>query len=187
TESLTLAAIGAVVGILLARFGVRLLLALDPSDLPRLSHIAIDGTVLTGTLIATVLSAMAFGLAPAIRASRPNVIDVLRKTGRTGGLGTGRWLRNTVVITEVALSFVLLVGCGLMIRSFVELQRIDPGYEPKNLLTLTVQNAQFNRDPSARHAFIKDLKARLEALPDVQSVTAAFPLPLDGGNTLVRY
>jgi len=188
TESLTLAAIGAALGIGLAYLGIQLLLKLDPTNLPRLGHIAIDGTVLGAAVLATVISAVVFGLAPAIRASRANVIDVLRKSGRTAGLGTGRWLRNGVVVAEVALSFVLLVGCGLMIRSFIALQKTDPGFDPNGVLTFQVQGqVPGGQQPEGRAAFVKDLQVRLQALPGVQSVTAAFPLPLDSSNTLVRY
>ena len=82
-----------------------------------------------------LVAAGAFGIVPALRASRPDLADILRATGRTGGLARGRALRNAVVMAEVALSFVLLIGCGLMLRSFIALQRVDPGFDPKGVLT----------------------------------------------------
>jgi putative ABC transport system permease protein len=186
TESVTLALIGGVLGLVLARLGVRLLLFLDPENLPRLGHVAIDPAALGFAALAALVAAVVFGLPPAIRASRPDVIDVLRKTGRTAGLGAGRWLRAVVVVSEVALSFVLLVGAGLMIRSFIALQHTDPGFDPKGVLTFQIPDT---RQPQAegRAAFMRELQARLRALPGVESVTAAFPLPQDGGNTLVRW
>jgi len=186
TESLTLALIGGTLGVLLARLGVRLLLYLDPSNLPRLEHIAIDPAALAFTAAAAVLSAIAFGLVPAIRASRPDVIDVLRKTGRTAGLGTGSMLRSLVVVSEVALCFVLLVGAGLMLRSFVALQRVDPGFDPNHVLTFQIPDTR-QQDGEARAAVMRTLHERFSALPGVQSVTVATPLPQDGGNSLVRW
>ena len=179
-ESLALAAGGAVLGLLLAQFGIRLLLRLKPENLPRIDAVAIDPLVLGFTTAAALLSAATFGLLPALRAARPNVIDVLRKAGRTAGLGSGAWLRGAVVTTEVALSFVLLVGSGLMLRSFVALQHVDAGYDPNGLLTFVVGNI---RAPTLdeRGAFTRDFRERLRAIPGVTDVTAASPLPLDGG------
>jgi putative ABC transport system permease protein len=186
TESLTLAAIGGVLGLVLARLGIKLLLYLAPANVPRLHHIAIDPVVLGFTIVAAVLSAVVFGLLPAIRASRPDVIDVLRKTGRAGALGPGGWVRSAVVITEVALSFILLVGAGLMIRSFAALQRIDPGFDPDGVLTFQIPNTR-RPEQEARAAFMVELRDRLQALPGVVRATAATPLPQDGGNTLMRW
>ena len=186
TESLTLSVIGALLGLLLASQGIRLLLFLAPRNLPRLAHIDIDPAVLGFTIVAALLSAVVFGMLPAFRASRADVIDVLRKSGRATGLGAGAWVRGAVVITEVALSFVLLVGAGLMIRSFTALQRIDPGFDPKNVLTFLLPNTR--RDSAdGRAAFAVELRERLQALPGVLSATAAGPLPQDGGTSLIRW
>src|SRR5262249_18525771 len=107
-------------------------------------------------------------------------------SGRTGGVGGGRRLRNIVVVTEVALSFVLLIGSGLMIRSFSALQRIDPGYDPNNVLTFRLFGSGGGQ-PQERAAFIRDLRGRLEALPGVESVTASTPFPLAGGYSPLRW
>src|SRR5688500_471138 len=135
TESLMLGLAAVAVGIALAWAGVRVLLALGPEDLPRLEQVTVDPTVVAFAAAAGLLSVIAFGLIPAIRASRPDVMDLLRRAGRTGGLASGTWARTAVVTLEVALSFVLLVGSGLMIRSFVALQRAQPGYDTTNVLT----------------------------------------------------
>ncbi len=131
-ESLVLAGGGALLGLILARYGIALLSIVAPANLPRIDSIALDWRVLVFTALATIVSALAFGVIPALRASRPNVMDILRRSGRSGSLSAGRWLRNGGgVMAEVALSFVLLIGSGLMIRSFIALQHTDPGYDPK--------------------------------------------------------
>jgi putative ABC transport system permease protein len=130
---------------------------------------------------------MIFGIAPALQASRPDVMNILRSIGRSGGLGGGRRLRNIVVITEVALSFVLLIGSGLMIRSFIALQRIDPGYDPHNVLTFQLFGAGGLRESEERAAFVRDLRGRLGALPGVESVTASYPFPLAGQFSPLRW
>jgi putative ABC transport system permease protein len=185
-EALLLAGAGALLGLGLAWVGVRRLLAVAPANLPRLDSITIDPVVLAYTALAGLAAAMIFGIAPALQASRPNVMDILRGSGRAGGLGGGRRLRNIVVVTEVALSFVLLIGSGLMIRSFIALQRIDPGYDPNNVLTFRLFGSGAGQ-PQERAAFIRDLRGRLEALPGVESVMASTPFPLAGGFTPLRW
>ena len=185
TESLVLSAAGAGVGILLAMSSVRLLKANGPENVPRLQDVAIDPIVLAFTALCAVGAAFLFGLVPALRASRPDVHDVLKRGGRSAAGQTSQWLQRGVVIAEVALSFVLLVATGLMIRSFVALQRADPGYNPNGLLTFQVQN--LGPDQEQRRALIRDLDARFRAIPGVSDVTAAGPFPLDRENSLARY
>ena len=132
-----------------------------------------------------LVSALIFGLVPALRASRPDVMDLLRRAGRTTNLASGHW-RNGVVVLEVALAFVLLVGSGLMMRSFIALQRAHPGYDPDRVLTFLIPNLPIP-DNQARQTFVRDLRARLAALPGVTGVTAATPLPLDPRESLARY
>ncbi|MBZ5726481.1 MAG: ABC transporter permease [Acidobacteriia bacterium] len=185
-ESLLVAGSGALLGLGLARLGINLLVALGPRNLPRLDAVAIDPAVLAFTAVAAAAAAVAFGLLPALRASRPDIMDVLRASGRTTGLGSGRLLRNAVVVTEVALSFVLLIGCGLMLRSFIALTRTDPGYNARGVLTflLPVTTA---RGPQQRAAFMNDFRGRVRALPGVKSVSASSTLPLDGTTPLARW
>ena len=178
-ESLMLSGGAAVLGVALAIAGVRVLTAIGPENLPRLDAVAIDMPIVLFAIGIAVISSVVFGLVPAIRASRPDVMELLRRSGRTGSLAAGKWLRNGVVIAEVALSFVLLVGSGLMIRSFIELQRADPGYNPSGVLTFFIPNLPLP-EAAARQAFQRDFKTRLEALPGVTAVTAANPFPLDG-------
>ena len=114
-------------------------------------------------------------------------MHVLRSSGRTAGLGGGGLLRNGVVITEVALSFVLLIGSGLMFRSFLELQRIDPGFDSHHLLTFLLSGGRNGRAPEQRAAFQREIRQGLSAIGGVESATAAFPFPLAGGFSPVRW
>jgi len=178
-ESLVIATVGTLGGVALARVGVQVLLALGPKDLPRLDAVAIDPRVLTFAVLAGLATALLCGIVPALRASRADVMDVLRSVGgRSAGLRGGRRLRHGVVVTEVALSFILLVGAGLMLRSFVALGRIDPGFDPNHVLTFGL--APQARQPGERLAFMQQVRDRLLAISGVTGVTAATPLPLDG-------
>jgi putative ABC transport system permease protein len=178
-ESLLLAGFGAAGGVGLAQIGIGVLKQIGPATLPRLQSVEIDLRVLAFTAGMALLSALIFGLVPALRASRPDVVDVLRRTGRTAGLGAGR-LRSGLVVVEVALSFVLLVGSGLMLRSMIALQRVNPGYDPRGVLTFLMPNI-FVPQTEARAEFVRRMRAELAVLPGVESVAAANPLPLDGG------
>jgi putative ABC transport system permease protein len=186
TESMLIAILGALVGFALAQAGIKLLLVLAPENLPRLDSVSADPIVLAFTVLAGVVSAAAFGIVPALRASRPDLADILRSAGRTGGLARGRRIRNVVVTAEVALSFVLLIGCGLMLRSFIALQRVDPGYDPKGLLTFFAVSGRPG-GPDVQAGIIRQLAERLRSVPGVTGVTAASPLPLDGGVVNARW
>jgi predicted permease len=184
SESLMIAAAGVVLGLLLARLGIDWLIALAPKSLPRVDVVALDPLVLSFALLAAV-GAAAFGVVPALRASRPNLAHALRAGGRTAGLGSGAWLRNGVVTAEVALSFVLLIGSGLMLRSFLALQNTDPGFDARGKLTFFLPVFGNNADQRAAH--MRDLRDRFRHLPGVTSVTAASPFPLDGGVANGKY
>jgi putative ABC transport system permease protein len=187
SEALLLAAIGAVGGLGIAWLGIHELLAIAPAHLPRLDTIRIDSSVLIFTVASSLIAAAIFGLAPTWRAARPDVMIVLRGTSRSEGLATGGLSRKIVVGLEVALSYVLLIGSGLMVRSFLELQRIDPGFNPHGLLTFQVQSDRFFKKPEERAVAIRQLEDRLRAVPSVQSVTAANPFPLTGGYSPIRW
>ncbi len=187
SEALLLAAMGAIGGLAIAWLGIQELLAIAPAYLPRLDSIRIDSTVLIFTIISSLAAAAIFGLAPAWRAARPDVMIVLRGSSRNEGLASGGLSRKIVVGVEVALAYVLLIGSGLMVRSFLELQRIDPGFDPKGLLTFQVQSDRFLPTPQERAVAIRQLEDRLRAIPGVQSVTAASPFPLTGGFSPIRW
>ena len=185
-ESLVLAAFGGGAGLLLAQFGIDALIQLAPEGLPRATSVALDGSVLAFTAVASFAAALVFGVLPAWKASRPDVMDVLRSSGRLVGAGSGRWLRDGAVVAEVALAFVLLVGSGLMIRTFIALQNVNPGFDPDNVMTFLIQNNRA-QGLDARAAFQRTMLERLKAVPGVVDATSAGPIPLDGGNALARY
>ena len=184
-ETFLIAGAGALLGLLLAKKGIDFLLDLAPRNLPRLDSVSIDPKVLGFAALMALVAAAVFGVLPALRASRPDIMDVLRASGRTSGLGSGRALRNGVVMAEVALSFVLLVGSGLMVRSFVALIHTDPGFQPDGLLTF--QMPVFGQVPEQRAAAMNDFRNRMRALPGVASASAATGLPLDGSAPLARW
>jgi putative ABC transport system permease protein len=185
-EALLLAGAGAILGLGLAWLGVRQLLAIAPANLPRFDTIKLDPVALAYTALAGLAAAVIFGLPPALQAARPNVINILRGNGQTGWVGSGQRLRNAVVITEVALSFVLLIGSGLMLRSFIALRHIDTGYDPNNLLTF-LQLGPRGSQPQERAAFMRELQGRLRALPGVENAAASSPFPLSGYSNSTRW
>jgi putative ABC transport system permease protein len=185
-ESLVISAMGTVVGLGLASTGIDWLIAIGPKDLPRLDAVKMDPFVLTFAALAGLVTAVLCGIVPALRASRADVMDVLREAGgRASGLRGGRRLRQSVVIAEVALSFILLVGAGLMLRSIIALSRINPGFDASNVLTFFVQPQ--SRQAGERQAFMQQVRQRVSAIPGVLGVTAALPLPLDGQLINGRY
>ena len=186
-EAAMLAALGAILGLALAWAGIHELLAIAPSNLPRLETIGIDPRVLAFTTVAALAAAALFGIAPALRASRPDVMHVLRASGRTSGLGGGALFRNIVVIAEVALSFILLIGSGLMVRTFIALQSVDLGYNPHHLLAILMLGGRRGTMPQQRAAFTRQLRDHLRSLPGVEAVTAAFPFPLTGAFSPIRW
>jgi putative ABC transport system permease protein len=186
-EALWLAALGTLGGFALAWVGIKELRSLAPADLPRLDSITIDTSVLAFTGLAGLAAVIIFGMTPAVRASRPRLMNVLRGVSRNTGLGTGSVMRNTVVVAEVALSFVLLVGSGLMFRSFLELHRVDPGFDSRNLLTFVLNGNNGATTPAANAAFVRQVEDRLRAIPGVQSTSGSFPFPLAGGYSPIRW
>ena len=179
-EALLIGAAGSLLGFGLAWAGIRDLLSIAPANLPRADTIRMDPEVLAFSIGAGLAAAILFGLAPAFRAARPDVAQVLRAAGRTSGLSGGVLLRNCVVVSEVALCFVLLVGASLMFRSFLALQRIHPGYDPHNVFTFKTMGGKPTRTPEAAEAYVRQLRAALAAVPGVAGVTAADTLPLTG-------
>jgi putative ABC transport system permease protein len=177
TEGLVLAIGGGLAGLVLARVGIEALVALKPADLPRADGIAIDGTVLAFTLVVSLLAALTFAAGPALAVIAP-VTDLLndRTTGRRrSGFG------GAFVVVEVALSLVLLIGAGLMIRSFQQLARVEPGFRSHHVLTLNLA-LPFPRypQPEARSRFFEQVETRIQALPGVEHVGGVFPMPLGG-------
>jgi len=184
-ESIVLAALGTMIGVGLAYIGIRQLIAIAPTNLPRLNAIGIDLQVLAFSVLAGLLCAALFGVIPAIRTAKPNLMETLRAIGRSGALGAAG-LRNAVVIVEVALAFVLLIGSGLMFRTFLNIQHVSLGFEPRGLLTFQLLG-NIGNSPQEAANFKRQLREQLSAVPGVHSVTASFPLPLAGGFSPVRW
>jgi putative ABC transport system permease protein len=182
TESLLLSLIGGAVGLLLAIWGVGTLVALIPRDTPRIEEIRLDSRVVLFTLAVSLLTGILFGLAPALQATKADLNDALKEGGRTGSEGQRRVrLRSLLVISEFALALVLLIGAGLMIKSFMRVQEIKPGFEPAGLLTmrLALPDAKYPEFQKSR-AFYEQLFERLKARPEVKSVGAINLLPFGG-------
>lgn len=185
TESIVLSLFASFLGVGLALLGTRAIVALIPKEFPALSlaDVAIDGRVLIFTLFVALLTGVAFGLVPALTASRGTLHDSLKQGGRSdtgGSRATGR-LRGALVNAELSLAVVLLAGAGLMMRSFSELHRVQLGFEPDHVLTAQVALPAANyRSDTSQIAFFHSVEARIAALPGVRSVGAISYLPLSG-------
>lgn len=180
-ESLLLAVIGGIVGLCLASGALEGLSALSPVELPREENVRLDARVLGINLVVSLLTGLLFGLIPALRTSRP-FFESLRmgRTGDTGGR-SGRLLRSGLVVTEIALALILLIGAGLLIRSFSEITDVDPGFEPHNVLVfrLSLPPAKYPEEPQIA-TFCEHLLERLASLPQVERVGTTNTLPLGG-------
>ena len=182
TESLLLAAAGGLLGLLLATWGVELLAAFVPENVPRFGEAGLDPTVLGFTIGATALTGLLFGLAPALQASRLDLNESLKEGGRSGMDGRGRSrVRSLLIVAEVALSLVLLVGAGLLVKSFIKLRSTDPGFDPNNTITASLSLASVRYAEEVQiDRFYRQLIERVRQLPGVESVGAVTPLPLSG-------
>ena len=188
-ESLVLSAIGGVVGTVLAVFMLKGLLHLVPTGVPRVAEASIDGTVLAFTVGVSLLTGIVFGLLPARRLSRLDPVLALRDGSRTSTAGSKQHrLHSALVVAETAVGLVLLIGAGLLIRSFLHTVAVDPGFNPSRMLTFRVGlSSKRYKEDADRLAFYRQLLSKLQALPGVQSATAAFPLPLSGSNITLTF
>src|SRR6266498_1949142 len=179
TESLLLAIAGGFIGVLLALWGIDLLRSASADSLPSTAVIKLDGSVLFFALLVSLLTGIVFGLAPALAAMKTDLQDTLKEGGRSSTAGGRRsWLRSTLVVTEVALSLVLLSGAGLLIKSFVRILDTDPGFKPQNLLTMQLAlNAKKDEGGKVLN-FFNDLNGRIAGLPGVQSAAFSNGIPL---------
>ncbi|MGH9970960.1 MAG: ABC transporter permease [Pyrinomonadaceae bacterium] len=170
TESLLLALLGGVGGLLLGSWGVRLILAFNSAKIPRIESVNVDARVMLFALAVSVLTAIIFGLIPATQFSRPNLQSTL-KEGERGAVGgsTGYWVRNSLVVAEVAVALVLLTGAGLLVRSFVALQQVDPGFDKERLLALQVFLSRTYQKPEQITGFFDQTLEKVQSVPGVQS------------------
>ncbi|HJT66917.1 MAG TPA: ABC transporter permease [Pyrinomonadaceae bacterium] len=180
TESITLSLLGGGAGVLLGSWGVQALLALNPIPLPRYNQIRLDLTVLVFTLVASVVTGIVFGLAPAWQTLKFDLHTALKEGGRAAIADSGqRRLSAVLVIAETAMAMVLLIGAGLLLKSFAHLLDVKPGFVTENVLTMQVglPNTSYT-EPQKRIAFLKQLETNLAAAPEVSSVGFVTRLPL---------
>jgi len=180
-ESLVLALFGGGLGVLFANLGVEGLLLLAKNQLPRADEIGVNVTVVLFTLCLSVVCGILFGIAPALQGSRYHLQEALKEGGRTGTEGSGRRIRRALIVAEVALALTLLVGAGLLIKSFARLVGVNPGFDPGNVLTfnLALPHARYPEPPAQRRFFDETL-SRIAQLPGVKGVGAASVLPFSG-------
>ncbi|HEX5889841.1 MAG TPA: ABC transporter permease [Pyrinomonadaceae bacterium] len=177
TESVVLSLIGGAIGLLLARWGIDLILYVSPDAIPRSREIGLDWMVLAFTIGVSFLTGILFGLIPAIQAGEVDVHETLKETGR--GVSGRQWLRSSLVVVEVATTLVLLIGAGLMIRSFYLLQKVNPGFSYEHLTSFSVSLPQRKyANQETRASFYNRLLENIRALPGVESSAAASGLPL---------
>ncbi|MGH7938394.1 MAG: FtsX-like permease family protein, partial [Bryobacteraceae bacterium] len=182
-ESALIGLAGSVGGLLFAVWGIDLMLSLIPVEIPFWIHINLDGGVVVFAIATGLVSSLLFGLLPALRVSHPNLTEVLKEGGRSSSGGArGQRLRDYLVVSEVAFALILLIGAGLLMRSFLNLERADVGIVSKNVLTFRVglPTAQFP-DPKVAKRFFENLIPALDAIPGVKSAGATNRLPTSGG------
>jgi putative ABC transport system permease protein len=183
-ESALLSLLGGGLGLLLALWAVDLIVAISPDGIPRVNEVGINGPVLGFTLLVSLLAGIVFGLAPALLSSKPDLNAALKEGSRSaaGSFDRSR-LRSLLVVAEVALASVLLLGAGLMMNSFVRLQRVDPGFKPEKLLTVRVSLPQSRYGQTLQQTtFYQQALQRFETLPGTQSVSAISNLPFQNEN-----
>ncbi|HWC18432.1 MAG TPA: ABC transporter permease [Terriglobales bacterium] len=187
TESLTIALAGGLLGLIIGFIGVRLLLALSPGNIPRIgqdgSAVSLDLNVLLFAIGVSILTGVLFGLFPAISSARMSLVTALKESSSQAGVGfrTGK-VRSLLVISEVALALILVVGSGLLIRTFIKLQAVDPGFDTHNVLTMamSLSGERFQKTAGVAQ-LIRDGIERLETVPGISKAAAACCLPMEGG------
>jgi putative ABC transport system permease protein len=175
TESLLLAVVAGALALPLAIWVAGLLRVTLPETFPRAAEIGVDARVFGFTFAISLLTGIIFGLVPAIQGSRTDLNETLKEGGRSSGLGRRNLLGGALVVSEVALSLLLLTGAGLMLRSFIRLMSVDPGFDPQNALTVAINLPQSKYEQAQRAAFFQQLLERLRATPGVQSASSVFP------------
>jgi len=187
-ECVLLSSCGGALGVVLSSWTLEAMLRLVPANLPRAGQISVDGAVLAFATVVSLLTGLLFGVLPAWRMSRLDPSLALRDGGRsvTGGRGQHN-LHDWLVVAETAVGLILLVGSGLLIRSFVRVLHVDPGFDPRHVLTASLNLPAKAYDREKRIQFYNQLLARLSMLPGVQSAAAGWPLPLSGTNIGISF
>jgi putative ABC transport system permease protein len=188
TESVSLGLIGGLAGLLVAYWGVGILVTSFPDGLPQIDSIKIDGRALGFTILISIVTGVLFGLIPALQSSKPDLNQALKEGGRGASAGFSNRTRAILVVSEIALALVLLIGAGLMIKSFVHLMAVYPGFNPDNVLTLRIAlPASKYAAANQKVAFFQQLTNRIENVPGVQSAGATTNLPLSGTSMSFRF
>ena len=187
TESVVLAMGGAIIGIPIAMWALKLFIALNAQNLPRIQNAGLDGNVLLFTAGIALLTSLVFGLVPALRASSPNLTEFMKEGRGTTASGSHQRLRGALVVMETAGGLVLLVVAGLLLRSFHRLLSVDPGLNPRNVLTLTFDLPDAKYNDQQQMDFYTQLVSRVGNLPGVVSAGAVTPLPLSGNNAMITF
>jgi len=179
TESVLLSLAGGAVGLLLATWGTKLLVTYGPADVPRLQEVGLDRYVLFFTLAVSTLTGILFGLAPALHASKPNAGGMLKESGRGLSQSGRNWMRNGLIVSEVALSLMLLAGAGLLVHSFWRLLQTDAGFDPKGVLALDIPLSRTTYPkPEQRAAAFQQIVQRMKTLPGVRDASMVSNVPL---------
>jgi predicted permease len=185
TESLLLSLVGGGLGLLIARWTASALVSMTPEGLARTSEIGLDFRVLGFTFIITLLTGVLFGLAPAVHASRSELSWVLNESGRGSSAGpSGARLRSALVASQLAIAVVLLIGAGLLLRSFHRLQQVDPGFRADHVLTFLLEVPSHRHPGAQRPVFVREVLQSIRTLPGVKSASAVFGLPLSESQSL---
>lgn len=188
TESGLLAVIGGLLGMFLAIWVVRVLISLAPSNINLSSSVSLDSRVVLFTIVVSLLTALLFGLAPSFQSTRLNLNETLKDSGRTTTGASGHRLRGLLVIAEIGIAGVLMISAALMVKSFMQLQNVDPGFDASNVLTfqISLPQSKYIDDPKSSN-FYKQLQERLKGLPGVESVSGTTVLPMDGTSNYTSF
>ena len=186
TESAMMSVAAGILGLIISSWGIDLLLAIDPENIPRLKEISLDWSVLGFTFLISLVTAGIFGTVPALQASKIDVNSTLKDVARGSTAGPGvRRARNFMVVSEVALALIVVIGAGLVVKSFWQLQQVNPGFDPSQVLVMKI-NLPESKYPKreAIEGFYQQAQQRLSALPGVASVGTANIVPMGGGNSM---
>jgi predicted permease len=189
TESLLLSGLGGLLGLLLAQWGTEALIKSVPQNIPRISTIQLDATVLIFTMLASLATGIIFGLVPAWQASHVDLNSALKSGSRTGSSGEGKGrVRNALIMAEVALALILLISAGLLIQSFTRLGKVQPGLRTDRLFTarIALPDIAYPKNENVI-AFFDQFLPRLRAVPGVESADVIMPLPLSGSNMVTSF
>ena len=186
-DSLLLSMIGGILGLMLAYWGTNILISFSPEYTPRLSEITVDWRVLVVTLAVSLLTGVLFGLVPAVKASKPDFNEMLKASARGSSMRFGPY-RSVLAVVEVALALILLVGAGLLIKSFLRLQKVSPGFDPEGVISMKVDLTppKYNTSQDAI-SFYQRVLQQIASTPGVESVGAVSHLPLSGSNLRYRF